>query len=122
MECWNPGLIGPHSRSPTATYAPKLSADQLRLDFSKSAEELFRLVRLGGAWTTLEGRRIGVQSARWHAEQCVPGPPGSIQATLVATASGVLGLAEVRPAGRPSMSAADWARGALRGSPGRLGT
>ena len=81
-----------------------------------------------GAWTTLEGQRIGILGAT-----VLGGPPrengtlllgradpayaaywGSSRAPHVACGAGWLRLDEVRPAGRRAMSGDDWANG-LRG-------
>src|SRR5205823_2987542 len=40
------------------TYAAKIEPDGLRLDWSRPATELDRVVRVGGAWTTFRGRRL----------------------------------------------------------------
>lgn len=80
------------------TYAAKISPDELRLDWSRPAEELVRVVRVGGAWTTYRGRRLKVHRARVGAD-------------------GTFEMLEVQPEGGRRMSFAEWARGA-RWQPG----
>ncbi len=103
-----------------ATWAPKLAAADGQLDFSSPADALARRVRalspVPGAFTTFRGQRLGIERAGVAA-----GPPrehGALEirdgAPRVAARAGWLRLDAVRPAGRRSMSGADWARG-LRG-------
>lgn len=92
----------PQSGDPT--YAAKLTPDDLHLDWSRSAEELERVVRVGHAWTTFRGRRLLVLRACTHR---ITG--GGV---AVPAGDGVLELLVVQPEGKGPMAAADWARGA----------
>jgi methionyl-tRNA formyltransferase len=47
-----------------STYAAKLDPTEFVMDFTKSADELSRVVRLGFAWTTVRGKRLKVLEAR----------------------------------------------------------
>ncbi len=99
------------------TYAAKLEPDERRLDWTRPAEQLARVVRVGRAWTTREGARLLVHSARAHPDRGPRGEPGSVSLTAggvveVATGGGVLELVQVQVEGRPPRLAADWARGA----------
>jgi methionyl-tRNA formyltransferase len=76
------------------TYAAKIDAAELRLDWSQPPEQLARVVRLGGAWTTFNGKRLKVLRAR-------PSDDGT-----------TLDITEVQPEGKGPMAFADWARGA----------
>jgi methionyl-tRNA formyltransferase len=101
------------------TYASKISAADLELDWSQPAELLHRVVRVGGAWTTFRGRRFKV----WRSalETGLGLAPGELDGAAVGTGDGTLRLVEVQPEGRPHLPADEWARGA-RPSPGeRLG-
>lgn len=42
------------------TYAHKIEPGELRIDWGAPAEQIDRLVRLGGAWTTFRGKRVKV--------------------------------------------------------------
>jgi methionyl-tRNA formyltransferase len=44
------------------TYAAKIEAADLRIDWSAPPEHVDRLVRVGGAWTTFRGARVKVHS------------------------------------------------------------
>lgn len=105
------GVARPQVGEPT--YAAKIDPSELRLDWSRPSEELARVVRMGGAWTTVGGRRLKV-----HGATSRPGEEG----LAVPAGAGVLHLVEVQPEGKPRMAAAAWARGARR-QPGQpLGT
>ncbi len=104
-----------------ATVAPKLATRDGVLDFARPAEELARRVRAltpePGAWTIFRGARLVVASA-----SVVGGTPrehGMLEIhdgrPEVAAGAGWLRLDLVRPAGRRTMTGADWARG-LRGA------
>jgi len=114
-----PGGIGePMPQQGEPTYAAKLTPEELELDWSKLAEQLARLPRVGKAWTTFRGRRLLVAQAR-----AVPGhgEPGVIEGVTVWAGSGGLELVRVQPEGKPVVDAAAWRNGA-RPRPGeRLG-
>ena len=99
----------PTPQSGEATYAEKLTVEEFEIDWSQPATGIDRLVRAGnprpGAWTTVDGTRVKVLRARVASDAPAAGTPA------VATGEGTLVLDEVQPAGRPAMTAADWARG-----------
>jgi len=106
-----------------ATLAPKLTTRDGGLDFARPAEELARRVRAfnpePGAWTTLRGERLVVAGA--SVSGGTPKEHGVLEIhdgqPEVAAGAGWLRLDLVRPAGKRTMTGADWARG-LRGSEG----
>ena len=91
------------------TYAAKLEPSELRIDWSRTAEEIARVVRLGTAWTTFRGARLRILRAR-------PAPgvlqPGAIDGLTVGTTHGVLELVEVQPEGKARQPASAWRNGA----------
>jgi methionyl-tRNA formyltransferase len=100
-----------------ATYAPKITADEARIDWSRSAAEVGNLVRAcnpePGAWTTLRGGRVKVLAAAR-----APGPrrltPGEVEAAAELRAGcgdADVVLVEVQMAGRRRMTGGDAARG-----------
>jgi methionyl-tRNA formyltransferase len=102
-----------------ATYADKVTAADLVLDFSLPAVVLERRIRAGKAWTLWRGAHFSVLSAR-----VVPSgvlAPGVVEGTVVGTASGGLELLVVQPAGKQPMPAAAWANGARLGVGATLG-
>ena len=57
------GLSVPEPQVGEATYASKVTDDELELDFTAPAAEVARVVRLGRARTVAAGRRLGVRRA-----------------------------------------------------------
>lgn len=95
------------------TYAEKLSVEEFRIDGSRPADELTRVVRAGnprpGAWMVVDGKRVKVWRARAEPGEGRPGmvrPPAEL-----ATTAGLLHLDEVQPEGRSHMSGEAWMAG-----------
>lgn len=102
------------------TYAEKITTDDLRLDWELEASMLQRVVLVGGAWTTIDGRRLKVlESAVEDAVSTGPGPPGTIVGATVVCGTGSLRLLRVQPEGRSAMEAAAFFNGA-RLAPGTV--
>lgn len=101
-----------------ATYAPKISKDDARIDWSAPAEEIDRAIRAHtpgpGAWTTLDGDRVKVGPAAVSTEQ-IELAPGELavskDAVHVGTGTRPVALGNIQPPGKKMMAAADWARG-----------
>ncbi len=99
------------------TWAPKLTTTDGALDFERPAEELARRVRActpePGAFTTFRGRRLVVTRASVTGGS--PKEHGLLElrggVPHVAAGAGWLSFDEVRPAGKKTMTGADWARG-----------
>jgi methionyl-tRNA formyltransferase len=116
------GLGLPVPQSGEATYASKITPEDLHLDWTESSAELVRVVRVGRAWTTWRGKRLLVHQAFAAAAAGRPAlPPGTLDGAMVWTGDGQLQLEVVQPEGKGSAAAPDWVRGA-RPAPGeRLG-
>ena len=119
------GLGSPIPQEGEPTTAAKVTPEERRLDWSRPALHLHRVVRVGGAWTTIRGRRLHVRRARLSAEPGVttpgaatPGPalrPGALVGSgpeVVCGDGGRLELVEVQAEGRAPQPAAAWLRGA----------
>ncbi|HVH67861.1 MAG TPA: methionyl-tRNA formyltransferase [Gemmatimonadales bacterium] len=99
-----------------ATYAPKLTRETARIRWTEPAEQIARAIRAldpkPGAWTELDGREVKLFGARVVEGR---GQPGEIRTTDnglgITTGKGAVAVAEVQPAGKPRMTAADWVRG-----------
>ncbi len=107
-----------------ATYAPKLTRDDARLDWTLDAETLDRRVRALNPWpgtsTTLAGETLKVLAATPEPSRGSPGE--TIDAALaVACGAGVLRLTRVQSPGRAPLDAADFLRGRPAPSGTRLG-
>jgi len=73
-------------------YAAKLTKDEFEIDWTEPAEQIDRLIRVGGAWTTFRGKRLKI-----HAAELVDG-------TLVPVT--------VQPEGKGPMEFTAWRNGA----------
>ncbi|HET6964444.1 MAG TPA: methionyl-tRNA formyltransferase [Acidimicrobiales bacterium] len=111
------GLGEPVPQQGEPTYAAKIEAEDLHLDWARPALDLHRIVRVGRAWTTWKGRRLLVLEA--SPAEAPGGPPGTVSGDVVAAGTGGLRLVTVQPEGKRAMPAADWLRGA--GTPLQLG-
>ena len=111
VEALGQGLGRPVPQEGEATYAAKIEPEDLHLRWDRPAVELHRMVRVGRAWTTCNGRRLLVLEA-FPTEDGAEGQPGSVGGGVVATGAGGLRLVTVQPEGKKAMNAADWLRGA----------
>jgi methionyl-tRNA formyltransferase len=102
--------------------APKLTPDDVRVDWTKPAIHVDRLVRAAtpapGAWTTYEGTRVKLGPVRVTGDE--PLPPGAFARDLVGTATTPVRLTDVQPEGKRAMPARDWLNG-LRVTAGTFG-
>jgi methionyl-tRNA formyltransferase len=103
-------LPDPRPQIGEPTYAAKIEPEELRIDWSRPAEDIDRLVRVGrGAWTTFRDQRLRIHRARPNVGVL---DPGVIEDDRVGTGRGVLELLEVQAEGRARQSALDWRNGA----------
>lgn len=97
-----------------ATYAPKISKEEAKLDFTKPAAVLEREVRafapFPGSWMALDGERI-----KWLRAQCAEsaGDAGIVldDRMTIACGEGSLQPVLVQKAGKPAMALDDFLRG-----------
>ncbi|HEX2064081.1 MAG TPA: methionyl-tRNA formyltransferase [Acidimicrobiales bacterium] len=119
VDALREGLGDPVPQEGEVTYARKIEPGELYLDWSRSAEELHRTVRLGRAWTTFRGRRLGVLRA--SVVENGP-PPGTLDSLVVGAGDGRgLELHAVQPEGRAVQPASAWRNGARPRFGERLG-
>ncbi len=99
-----------------ATYAPKISRDQARLDWHRDAASVERQVRafdpMPGAWTLLDGAPVKLFGAL---PAVGSGEAGLVLAAadrlVVAAGTGAVAVREVQPAGRNRLTVEEWVRG-----------
>lgn len=115
------GLGEPEPQVGEATYAAKITPEDLHLDWARPSIEVHAAVRLGGAWTTFRGRRLKVHRTR-RVDAAEPIPPGALRGTQVGTGDGALELVEVQPEGKGRQDAAAWINGARPTADDRLGS
>jgi methionyl-tRNA formyltransferase len=111
VETLNEGLGTGVPQHGETTYAAKVSADDLRLDWQLSSIEVLRRVRAVRAYTMLDSQRLKIvhaepiqDSVHLDAGQCDG-------AGIVGTRDGAIRLVSVQPEGKAMMDAASWLRG-----------
>ena len=121
LECIRSGFGPAIPQVGEVTYASKIDPSERRIDWGGPAVRADRVVRVGGAWTTLAGKRLKVLSAT---PTDVVAAPGALDVATGSVGCGVgsLTLVTVQPEGRAAMSAADWVRGAHVSAGDRLGS
>jgi methionyl-tRNA formyltransferase len=101
-------------QSGEALYAAKLTKEDLHLQPSIPSDQLLRIVRLGRAFTFVEGRRLLVESAR--RDDDLQTPVGHVVRSgarvVLGAEGGSLELLGVRPEGKSTMDAVAWWSGA----------
>ena len=119
-----PHIQQDHSK---ATYESWCKKSDAELDFSKSASEVYNLIRgtnpQPGAWTTFEGKELGIFDSKLAEASGTPGKvvEANDAGILVATDSGGILIGRVRPEGSGKISVAEFisesgiARGAALG-------
>ena len=105
-----------------ATYAPKITSDEARIDWRKPAPAIHNHVRgltpEPGAWTTFRGKRVRVlRTIPTPVPAAAAGAVAEGRPAVVATGQDGVELVEVQPAGKRVMSGEDFIRG-LRPAPG----
>jgi methionyl-tRNA formyltransferase len=99
-----------------ATYAPKITRETARLDWTRDAASLERQVRafdpLPGAWASLDGAPVKLFGGM---PAVGAGEPGAVLAAsdrlVVAGGTGAIAVNEVQPAGRNRLTVEEWVRG-----------
>lgn len=107
-----------------ATFTREWTTDDARIDWSRPAVEIERLIRAADpwpvAWTTIDGERFRVTAASVVVASDVDNSPGEIVVVggdvMTQTGQGMLRLVRVQPAGKKEMNAADWWRGRRGGA------
>lgn len=112
-----------------STYAPLLTKETEKLDWTKSSMDIYNLIRglnpWPGAYTMIGDKVLKVWAGRACTIDCIPGPipeltgypPGQILGNIpdvgfaVATGNGCLALTEVQLQGSKRMKAEDFMRG-----------
>jgi len=102
-----------------ATFAPKIDRDATRVDWTRDARSVSRIVRAydpkPGAFTTLDGKDVKLYGARLVAgtARTKPGEVAAIDGDglVVACGDGAVRILHVQPAGKKRMSPDEWLRG-----------
>ena len=115
---WLAGQIQPQPQDDTlATYAPMLKKEEGRLDFTRDAHELERLIRAFNPWpgAFMEYHGVILKVHRAHVEQgnATAGERLIVQhQPAVGAGGGILVLDELQPSGKKSMTGRSFLSGA----------
>jgi methionyl-tRNA formyltransferase len=105
------------------TYAKKISKEETRIDWTKSAREIDCLIRglspVPGAWTEANGERIKILYAEPASGKGAPGEVLDDKLTI-ACGQGALRLLRLQRAGRAPMEAGEFLRGFKLAPPAKL--
>ena len=120
------GFGEPVPQAGDVTYAKKIRPEEREIDWSRSAVEIHRQVRVGDAWTTFRGRRLKVHRTRLVESPPAPGlAVGDVEhaggEVLVGAGDGPIALVEVQPEGKGHQAADAWCNGAHGTDDDRLG-
>lgn len=115
------GNITPEPQdSSQATFSPNITPEEERIDWHRTARDVFNHIRGLNPWpvahTLLDGKRFKIYEASIAQGQ---GKPGEIiekgkKSLVVATSDGAIALKTVQPAGKPRMSIVDFLNGVGR--------
>ena len=119
MDGLQAGALVAEPQTGEATYAPKITTEDARIDWSQPDFAVDRHIRAHtpgpGAWTTLDDARVKIGPVIRGTDIETDLAPGEIQVgrneVLVGTGTEAVALGMVQPPGRKMMNAADWARG-----------
>lgn len=112
------GAVQPRPQDQTrVTYAPKLTRETARIDWTIAAERVARLIRgldpKPGAWTSLDGQAVKLFGAAAGGGR--KGEPGEVLdaegALCIAAGDGAVIVEEVQVEGKSRMRAGEWLRG-----------
>ncbi len=122
------GKVAPEPQDDSlATYAPKITPEEGRIDWSRPAASIDAQVRamdpVPGAWTTLDGERLKVWRVKaTHGVDLAPRELMASERLVVGTADDALELLDVQLRGKRRMSGFDLARGLRVGPKHHLGS
>ena len=114
------GLVPEPQDESRATYAPRLTKEAGRIDWTKDAAAIERMVRAFAPWpsafTTLDGRTVKIVASRVADAGRATGAPGTLTMRggdlEVATGDGALVIVSLQPEGKRVMAASAFAAGA----------
>ena len=98
------------------TLAPKILKSEGRIDWSQDSKEIEARIRAfhpwPGAYTLINGKRIGVIEGQVRDNRGVAGEIISLEPLIVASGSSSLEILRVKPENKKEMSSGEWLRGA----------
>lgn len=110
VDALESGLGQPVPQVGEVVYAKKIQRDELKLDVTRPATELDRVIRLGGAWLEFRGKRLRIWEAEIEHDEGIE--PGRLVDGKLQTGEQSLRLLTVQPEGKQRMAADAWLNGA----------
>jgi methionyl-tRNA formyltransferase len=95
------GLGDPTPQYGEVTIAKKITTQDLRIEWAQPVEQIHRLIRVGGAWTTFRGTRVKIHAAHLLNEDASAGLIGLSR----------LQITRLQPEGKPQMDMSAWRNG-----------
>lgn len=125
LEAYSAGRIRPEEQDHSlATYAPKITPEEARIDWAGTAQQVKDQVRalnpVPGAWTTFRGDRMKIQRVALATAEGEPSPGETAlegDRWLIGTGEGAVTIEEAQLAGKRRLRGSELARG-LRPSVG----
>lgn len=105
------GIIKPFPQQGEPSYAPQLKKEDGKIDWNKSATEIFNIIRgtypWPGAYCLIGAERVKILKAK--ALNNLKGRPGYIEKVskdelIIGTGNGLLSILEIQPSGRSAMT------------------
>lgn len=108
--------VAPIPQHGSVSLANKVSSEEAQINWSNGVEKIHRQIRAfspkPGAWTTINGKRIRIESARISSESGKSGTILKTKPLLVGCNTGALEIISLCPESSRSMLADEWVRGA----------
>ncbi len=106
VRCLKGSLPTPIEQHGEPVYAAKIRPSELRINWSQPAEQIDRLIRLGGAWTMFRSKRLKVLAA-----VLITNSASFVDGRSLEDPVAGLRLVTVQPEGKSAMSLTDFKRG-----------
>lgn len=120
VDLYLSGRIKPVPQGENVSYAPMFDKSQFHIDFSKSCEEIDRLVRaladVPGTYSVFRGKKVKILFGKCKPESENTGQPGQIMYVSkdyfgIATSNGIFIPLEVKPEGKRAMEIKEFIQG-----------
>lgn len=115
IEYLSNGILVGVPQTGIATYAEKISADELRIDWTEPAVVIHRKIRALRSYAVVEGQRVRIIDAELLNEPTLKPPGHCDDSAVVATGNQSLVLGLIAPEGKARMDATAWLRGKAPG-------
>lgn len=106
----------PTPQSGTASLAPKIEKNELRIKWTDESKTINRKIRAfadaPGAWAEFRGKKLKILQARENTSSGLPGECLNVEPLIIGTGKGSIEVIEVQAESSKRMTSTDWIRGA----------